>query len=523
MPNNDYCDNEERNNIINSKTNKEIAEDEIKKQINKNYIIIPKFLNKIAEYYKGKNKIFEEKKYLTFAEKLRNINQNIYDFILDMNTSFEIEDKIDNSSSLEDFSMKQYAKNKSHYDNFYGQSKESLSNEANKSENINFKEEYAKSFLKSVKRIFDEFNCLLNSKKENIDLPYYSDLETNPDSHIKFFKDINFLFRSLSKNDKNSNPNSNLSIWEQSRIIDIESRSVSSFSEFKINIIESVDEFITCIEDDISIDFIKLNTKNLNDLSFLYNTNLIYLKRLELRTNNIYDISPLKDCSCMNLINLNLSHNYLNNDSIEILLNMKLYNLEKLILFDNKITTIKILELGEKFEKLKKFHIGKNLINKKEIIENMHKFKLSESIENIGMSNNFNDYFSNQINIDLKFFEYISLENIKLLYLNRNDLYSLKCFENNNFIKLELVWLTYNHISDIEEIKYFHNEKNKKTLKAFLLGGNNIRSISDNFIKLLEEKFELNILNISLNPIKLENFKDKIEIIEKKGIRLLSL
>ena len=107
IQNYDYCDNKERNNIINSKTNKEITEDEINKQINKIYLIIPKFLNKIAEYIKGKNKKFEEKKSITFAEKLRNINQNICDFILDTNTSFEIEDKVDDSSSLDDYTLKQ--------------------------------------------------------------------------------------------------------------------------------------------------------------------------------------------------------------------------------------------------------------------------------------------------------------------------------------------------------------------------------------------------------------------------------
>ena len=524
MSNFDYCDKKENNNITNNKSKIEKAGDEINKQINKSYIFIPKFLNKIAEYIKVKNKINEEKKCI-FAEKLRNINQIIYDFIFDMNTSFEIEEKSDNSSSLDDLTLKYYKENKNYYEKFYEQSKQSLDIEINKNENINFKEEYTKSFLKSVKRIFDEFNSLLNSKNENIDLPYFPYSEINADSHIQFFNNIHSLLTSLNNGSIISYSNNFEGIMSQSKIIDIENMSIGSslFSDFKIKIIESVEEFKTCVEDDISIDFIKLNTKNLNDLSFLNNTNLMYLKRLELRTNNINDISPLKDCSCMNLINLNISHNQLNNDSVEILLNMKLDNLEKLVLFDNKITTVKILKLGEKFKKLTKFHIGKNLLIKKEVIENTEKFNLSESIENLGMSNNFNDCFSNQNNIGLKFFEYISLENIKLLYLNRNDLYSLKCFENNNFNKLELVWLTYNNISDIEEIKYFHNEKNKKTLKGFLLNGNYIRSISDNFIKLLDEKFELNILNISLNPIKLENFKDKIEIIEKKGIRLLNL
>ena len=135
--------------------------------------------------------------------------------------------------------------------------------------------------------------------------------------------------------------------------------SMSSFSEFNINIIESVEDFYSCKEDAISIDFIKLNTKNLDNLSFLKGSKLIYLKRLELRVNNINDISHWKDCSRINLINLNLSHNQLNNDSIEILLNMKLDNLAKLILFDNKITTVKIFKLGEKFKNLKNFILEK--------------------------------------------------------------------------------------------------------------------------------------------------------------------
>ena len=46
----------------------------------------------------------------------------------------------------------------------------------------------------------------------------------------------------------------------------------SALSEFRINIIESVDQFIMCKEEGISIDFIKFNTKNLNDLSFLKNS-----------------------------------------------------------------------------------------------------------------------------------------------------------------------------------------------------------------------------------------------------------
>ena len=501
-------------NIINNEEENRQVKDEINKQINGIYTNIPKLLGKISEYIKGKNEISEESKFIGFAGELRDINQKISDLFSDIKISFQIGEKKYNSSFLDDCEQKQYEENKIFYDNFY----KSFDNEKK-----NLREEYIKSFLNSVKFIFEEFIFLLNLKNDNI-LPYFSGNENISESHIEFLNKINKVFGTFT-NVKSINRNNDESenFLSRSNITDIENMSMgSSSSDFRINIIESVEQYVNYKENGISIDFIKFNAKNLNDLFFLKDSKLIYLKRLELRTNYIKDIFPLQDCSCGNLINLNISHNQLNNDSVEILLNMKLDKLEKLILFDNKITTIKILKLGEKFKNLKKFHIGKNLLNEKEIIENKDKFNLSQTIENIGMSNNYNDCFSNQKNINIKFFNYITFENIKLLYLNRNDLFLLKVFENNNFNRLEMVWLTYNNISDIEEIRYFHNEKNKKTLKAFLLNGNKISSISDNFIKLLE-KFELNTINISLNPINLENFKDKIEKIEKKGIRLLNL
>ena len=515
MSNPDAYDKKENINIINCEEENKQVKDEINKQMNGIYLNLPKLFSKLTEYIKGKNEISEESKFVIFAEKLRNINLKISE--LEMKSSFEIGEKKDNSSFLDNYVQKQIEEKKSFYENFYNSFDKKIN------ETINLKEEYIKSFLNSVKFIFEEFFFLLNLKNDII-LPYYSNYEINSDSHINFLNKIYNLYSSFSNlKSIQSNNDESESIFPQSSLIDIENMSMgSTLSEFRINIIESVEQFVICKEDGISIDFIKFNAKNLNDLSFLKNSKLMHLKRFELRTNNIKDISPLKDCSCANLINLNISHNQLNNDSVEILLKMKLDNLEKLILFDNKITTIKILKLGEKYINLKKFHIGKNLLNEKEIIENKDKFNLSQTIENIGMSNNFNDCFSNQKNINIIFFKYITFENIKILYLNRNDLFLLKIFENNNFNRLEMVWLTYNNISDIEEIKYFHNEKNKKTLKAFQLNGNKISGIRDNFIKLLEE-FELNILNISLNPIDLDKFKDKIEKIEKKGIRLLNL
>ena len=521
ISNSDTQQENENKNIKNHEEKNGKIKDDINKQINILISInIPKIMNKITEYLIGNNKIYKEEKYIVFADKLRSINQKISEFLSEEKTSFKIGEKIEDSfisTNSDDYETKKYKENKSYYDNFYPYSFRIKINEK-----INLKEEYIASFLNSIQNIFEEFNFLLKIKDDNI-LPQFSNLEADSHRHIQFFNKIHDLYISLNNNNKILNNSDFQKDLIQTKLFDTETRSIgSTFSEFKVNIVESIDEFIMCKEDSISIDFIKLNAKKLNDLSFLKDSTLVYLKRLELRTNYIKDISPLKDCSCSNLINLNISHNQLNNDSVEILLHMKLDNLEKLILFDNKITTVKILKLGENFKKLKKFHIGKNLLNEKEIIENINEFKLSESIVNIGMSSSFNNCFVNKKNIDINFFKYITLENIKLLYLNRNELYSLKCFKNNNFNRLEMVWLTYNNISDLEEIKYFHNEKNKKTLNVFLLNGNNISSISDNFIKLLDQ-FELNILNISLNPIKLEDFKDKVQLIEKKGISLQNL
>ena len=167
MLNSDKYDKKESKNLINIEEENEKVKDEINKQINRIYINLPKLLNKITEYIKGKNKIFEEGKFLTFAEKLRNINQKISEFVLDMKTSFQIGEKIDNSSILDYYNQKEYEEKKNIYDNFYDNSSSNIKI----NETINLKEEYIKSFLNSVKYIFEEFIFLLNLKNENI-LPY---------------------------------------------------------------------------------------------------------------------------------------------------------------------------------------------------------------------------------------------------------------------------------------------------------------------------------------------------------------
>ena len=299
MPNSDINYIKESINIINTEEENIHVNQEINKQINRMYIYIPKILSKIIEYIKERNEISEESKFVTFAEELRNINQKIYDFFSDKKTSFQIGEKKNKSSFLDDFEHKYYKENKSYYEDFYN------SFESKTKETINFREEYIKSFLNSVKFIFEEFIFLFNLKNDNI-LPYISKIEINSESHIHFFIKINNLYSSIS-NPKSINSNNDESevILPLSKLVDIENISLgSSLSDFRINTIENVDQFIISKEDDYSIDFIKLNAKNLNDLSFLKNSKLIYLKRLELRTNNIKDISPLKYCSCENLINL---------------------------------------------------------------------------------------------------------------------------------------------------------------------------------------------------------------------------
>ena len=294
-------------NIINNEEENRQVKDEINKQINGIYTNIPKLLGKISE----------ESKFIGFAGELRDINQKISDLFSDIKISFQIGEKKYNSSFLDDCEQKQYEENKIFYDNFY----KSFDNEKK-----NLREEYIKSFLNSVKFIFEEFIFLLNLKNDNI-LPYFSGNENISESHIDFLNKINKVFGTFT-NVKSINRNNDESenFLSRSNITDIENMSMgSSSSDFRINIIESVEQYVNYKENGISIDFIKFNAKKLNDLSFLKDSKLIYLKRLELRTNYIKDIFPLQDCSCGNLINLNISHNQLNNDSVEILLNMKFF------------------------------------------------------------------------------------------------------------------------------------------------------------------------------------------------------
>ena len=243
-------------NAIDIEEENEHIKDEINKQINGIIINLPKLLNKITEYIKGKNKILEEEKFLIFAEKLRNINQKISEFLLDKKTSFQIGETIDNLSNLDYlFNPKESEENRNYYENFY----DSSSNNIN--EEINSTEEFIKSFLNIVQIIFEEFNYLLFIIcKNEIIIPYCT-------NHIN---KINNLFRSFSNDNIISNNNDYKSIIAQSKMPDIENMAMgTSLSDFKINIIESVDEFCNCKEAPISIDFIKLNAKKLDDLSFL--------------------------------------------------------------------------------------------------------------------------------------------------------------------------------------------------------------------------------------------------------------
>ena len=105
MSNSDTYDKKENINIINSEEENRQVKDEINKQINGIYKNLPKLFSKLAEYIKGKNEISEESKFVIFAEKLRNINLKISE--LDIKSSFEIGEKKDNSSFLDNYTQKQ--------------------------------------------------------------------------------------------------------------------------------------------------------------------------------------------------------------------------------------------------------------------------------------------------------------------------------------------------------------------------------------------------------------------------------
>ena len=239
------------------------------------------------------------------------------------------------------------------------------------------------------------------------------------------------------------------------------------------------------------------DSKSKIDLSIFINKKFPELKELTLVSNKIEDISPLFSCEFPFLERLDLADNQIDNTIIELLEKSNLPELNFLNLFINKITSLKIFEVIKKFSKLTSFFIGENKFK----IENPQTFyEFPQSLEEFGITGNFDGN-------NAEFIKRLGIENLKILYVSRNNLLNLKFLQDIKFKRLEEFWTVGNNITDIKEIMRIQNKKN---IKIINLKQNKIKNFNE-FFGIIEHFPELQKLTITDNDINI------IECIEMKN------
>ncbi len=466
------------------------------KNVNKFYKYLDKIENQISDE-KSRQKLKED--FILIKEKIVNIN------------SF-INKEEDNKESKEEIDYKPNNNSKLSYSKFYDSS-HSHNNESYKIEDSDNKDKLLQSFIIMINLKLKEFFFLLNSNYDknfpNLSFEDFSDI----DNQIKILKEVNDIYLKLSKNNeivkKSYNDNSE-NILDISNIDEIDNNSFSSteigFKLIDITDKKQLDEYINNKDTSIYIKSFVIKEENFYNISILEKCDFSYLEKLDLRTNEIIDISPLKSCGLCNLVILDLENNNINNNCIEILKQMKMPKIRDLNLFKNKITSIKIFDILTNFKTLKLFYIGENLFDEKELNNNKNKIIYLDNLEELGLTNNFNvktNYFINNIILD----------NIKYLYINKNEFNSLEFLKNIKFNRLETFWAVGNNLKDLKEISFLNN---KKGIKEICLRGNQIENIDEDILDLLDLFPSLKILNLYSNPINIKKAQKILNKIEER-------
>ena len=86
---------------------------------------------------------------------------------------------------------------------------------------------------------------------------------------------------------------------------------------------------------------------------------------------------------------LDIEENQIGNNAIEILSKANLPKLKYLNLFRNKLTSIKIFDVVKNFKELEAFFIGGNKFDMEEINRDKSIFIFPESVEEFGITGNF--------------------------------------------------------------------------------------------------------------------------------------
>lgn len=258
---------------------------------------------------------------------------------------------------------------------------------------------------------------------------------------------------------------------------------------------------------------IKINYNNFNDLSIFKQLDLHNLQKLQLQGNEISNIEPLLYCDLKKLKFLDLENNKLNDESVKDFDKLKFGDIRYINLFDNQIKSPSIFEKVINYKSLKTFFVGKNKFDEKEINKNMNKEYHLEQLKKIGITGNFTDKTIDFVK-NLKF-----SSKLKIMYISRNNLSSLKFLKDVNCSNLEEFWSINNNIKDYNDILLLRHKNNIKNIN---LKGNKIKKIDDllNFIEKFPNLEELTLLD---NPINIEkpNYKKIIREITSKNINII--
>ena len=143
----------------------------------------------------------------------------------------------------------------------------------------------------------------------------------------------------------------------------------------------------------------------------------------------------------------------------------------------------------------------------------MNKIYHLEHLKKIGITTgNFNDK-------TIHFIKNLKFSKLKVMYVSRNNLSSLKFLKDVDCINLESFWAINNNLTNYNDILSLPHKEN---IKKINLKGNKIKYIDD-LLEFIKNFPNLNELILVDNPINMNNsrYKKIINEIKKKNINII--
>ena len=378
--------------------------------------------------------------------------------------------------------------------------------------------------------------CVRESN-EHIDhcIEIFDELMYEADNNIKYINEKFNLNSSFFENDSDDFLNEEDKIIKTSTLIELISiifndyNSYTNKSHFKIisNFRQFIDDNNNKSKDLKELELKKQITvlnrrdlqKNLNNPEFVVEINiiennyynitqlceadLVNLKALNLKGNNISCIEPLLNAKFKSIINLNLSVNKIGDNNIDYFCQLDFDQLSYINLYSNCLTDFNFFRItnNKKLPSLHKLYVGLNKFINSEINIKFDSSKIAE----LGLTKGiFND---ESIHIIHNF----SFDNLEILFLHSNNISSLSFIEDLELPKIIEFWINSNCIKEYYPlVKY-------KTLEKIIIRNNNINNI-DNLVSFVNSFKNLKELDIKGNNIDLNEGKNEDIILKVKKI-----